>query len=389
MLALIMAGAGSVTLKIEKLAAGGDGLAFYGGRAVFVPFALPGETVLAVIKEEKKDFSLAALVTILEPSPNRVEPACPIYGECGGCGLQHLAYPCQLEEKTSLVRESLKRIGHIELDEIAAVPSLPFSYRNRVQFHFTPEGRIGFMKRGSSQVVEARSCPVAVKAIRSWMEERSGGTRGFEELKNYVVGKDRFIAFGAGNEVYVEGRNGVIEVTLLGKRISFHIRGFFQSNLYLLEYFIPDVVADLSGRAVADLYGGVGLFSAFLGSAFEKTVCVENDPFSIELAKRNAPNSVNEFYPISVEDWIKGSSARRHYDAILVDPPRTGLSPSVRAWLAQKRAPVIVYVSCDHATLARDAADLKKAGYRLESLKVFDFFPQTGHAECHARFRLG
>lgn len=379
-----------IELNIEKFAAGGDGLAFHEGRAVFVPLALPGERVLALVKEDRRDFCQARLVSVLSPSSDRVVPACPIYGDCGGCNLQHLAYPRQVEAKSELVRESFRRIARWELEELSSVPSLPYAYRNRLQLHFTPEGRIGFMKRTSAEVVEAPGCPVAAEPVRRWIEERAGSSRGFEELKNYVVGKDRFIVFGQGQELWVEGRNGVVELPFLGRTIAFHIRGFFQSNLYLLQYLIPDVMQGLAGgSSLADLYCGVGLFSSFLAPAFERVVGVESDPYTIELARRNVPGKGHEFFASTVEDWCQGPQAKRSFDVILVDPPRTGLSATVRAWLGAKKAPIIDYVSCDHATLARDAADLRKAGYRLESLRVFDFFPQTGHVECHARFRLG
>ncbi len=377
-----------VELTIEKLVAGGDGLAFYEGRAVFVPFALPGERVRAVVRAGRRDYATAELRSVIEASPHRVEPPCPVYGECGGCNLQHLAYPRQVEEKAAIVAEAFRRTARLDPGEVAAVPSLPFAYRNRLQLHLTASGELGFMRRSSNTVVAAPTCPVAVKAIQAWIEERAGGARAKEELGRFIVGKDRFLAFGLGERVYLEGRDGLISAPVAGKEFAFHIKGFFQSNLYLLDFFVPDVVRDLVGARVADLYSGVGLFSSFLADRFESVVSVEHNPYALELARRNAPGAAAEYHALSVEDWTRSESARRPFDCVLVDPPRAGLSGEVRAWLARARPPLIVYVSCDPVTLARDAGELVASGYALESLKAFDFYPQTSHVECHARFRL-
>jgi len=377
-----------VKLRIKKLVAGGSALAFHEGKAVFVPFALPGELVSATIAAEKRDFAQAELLDVLEPSEHRVVPPCPVYRECGGCNLQHLAYPRQVEAKVDIVAESFARTARLDAGAIPSVPSLPFAYRNRVQFHFTPEGRIGFMRRGSSAIVEAPTCPIALRPIQAWIEERAGSSRGREELDRYVAGKDRFLAFGYGDEVWIEGEKGQVEVLVAGEPIRFHVKGFFQSNLYLLDRFVPDVLAGLSGDRVADLYAGVGLFGQHLAKLFRSVTCVEHNPFSLELAKANVVAAEASFHAMSAEDWVASDSAKLAYDCVLVDPPRTGLSPQVRAWIIRSRVPTLVYVSCDPVTLARDSGELSRSGYRLESIKAFDFYPQTGHVECHARFML-
>jgi 23S rRNA (uracil1939-C5)-methyltransferase len=373
-------------LRIEKLVAGGDGLAFHEGKAVFVPLSLPGETVMAALSQERRDYSQATVLELLEPSRYRVKPPCPIYGDCGGCNLQHLAYPRQVEEKALIVSEAFRRTGKIEREDIAAVPSLPFAYRNRMQLHFTSEGRVGFMRRSSSELVEAPGCPVAARPIQEWIESRAGSSRGYEELKPYILGKDRFLAFGYGEEAWIEGERGIVEVRVAGEPIRFHIKGFFQSNLYLLDYFVPDALAGLEGGSAADLYCGVGLFGRFLAKNFNRVTCVEHNPFALDLAKQNVPGRENDFQALPVEDWVRSQGAKKRFDCVVVDPPRTGLSAPVRAWLGKSRPPILVYVSCDPVTLARDAAELLRSGYALESIKAFDFYPQTGHVECHARF---
>ena len=377
-----------VDLRIEKLVAGGDGLAFLEGKAVFVPFALPGERVRASLSGGRKDYATASLVEVLEPSAHRVSPPCAIYGECGGCNLQHLAYPGQVAEKAAIVAEAFRRMGHIDAGEVATFPSLPFAYRNRMQFHLTESGRLGFMRRGSSAAVEARTCPVAVKTLQAWIEDRAGSSRCRDELASCLAGKDRFIAFGTEREVFVEGRDGLVGVEVAGEPFRFHIRGFFQSNLYLLDHFVPEVMDGLGGELAADLYCGVGLFSRFLSMRFGKVVSVEQDAHALDLARTNAPGKSGEYHAVSTEDWTRTPSARQRFDCVLVDPPRTGLSKEVKAWLAARKPPLLVYVSCDPVTLGRDAGELVAAGYRLDRLKAYDFYPQTNHVECHARFRL-
>jgi 23S rRNA (uracil1939-C5)-methyltransferase len=383
-----MATGSAVMLRIEKLVAGGDGLAFHEGKAVFVPLSLPGERISATITQEKKDFSQAEILEILEPSASRVAPPCGVYGSCGGCNLQHLAYERQLAEKARIVAEAFSRTAKIEAGMVVVRPSPPFEYRNRMQFHFTARKKLGLMRRSSSEVVEVQDCPVAFPTIRTWMAAKNGAPRAYQELKDFLIGKDRFIVFGHREELWLEGRNGKVVVEVAGEEIRFHIKGFFQSNLGLLDAFVPEAVEGLSGSLAADLYCGVGLFGRFLSKSFEKLVCVEHDPYALGLARANVPGRQHEYYAEAMEDWVMSSSARLAYDCVLVDPPRTGLAPAVKQWMARSRIPTIVYVSCDPVTLARDSGDLCRSGYRLVSLKAYDFYPQTSHIECHARFAL-
>ncbi|HET7838426.1 MAG TPA: methyltransferase, partial [Rectinemataceae bacterium] len=322
---------------------------------------------------------------VLEPSEHRLEAPCPIYGECGGCNLMHLSYQRQVEAKSAIVSEALRRNARLEYGVVPTVASIPFAYRNRVQLHFSPEGRVGYMRRGSAEVIEASTCPIALKPIQTWIEERAGSDRGWSELREWVMGKERFLAFGYGNEVWIEGRQGEVEVRVAGEPIHFHLRGFFQSNLYMLDHFVADLVEGLSGDRAADLYSGVGLFGRFLAKAFSRVVCVEENPFALGLARKNVPGEGHEFSSMSIEDWVASPAAAQRFDCVLVDPPRTGLSAPVRRWLIGKKVPQLAYASCDPVTLARDIAELVGAGYRLEWVKGFDFYPQTSHVECNAR----
>ncbi len=383
-----MESGGAIEFTVEKLVSSGDGLAFLDGKAVFIPFSLPGERVLASLDLSHKDYSTAALQEVLAPSPDRVVPPCGLYGECGGCNLQHLGYRRQVDEKASIVGEAFRRIGHLDPGDVTAIPGLPFAYRNRLQLHLSGEGRVGFMKRSSAAIVEAPTCPIAVLSLQSWIERSAGSSERRAELRPYIVGKDRFIAFGTQDRVFLEGRDSIASVRVAGEDFRFHLKGFFQSNLHILDYFVPDVMSGLEGEVAADLYCGVGLFTRFLAKRFAKVVAVESNPFALDLARMNAAGPKNEFSAVSIEDWARTSQAAQRFDCVLVDPPRQGLSPEVRGWFAKFKPPLVVYVSCDPATLARDAGELVAAGYQLDFLKVFDFYPQTSHIECHARFRL-
>lgn len=379
-------------LTIEKLAVGGDGLAFLDGKAVFVPFTLPGERVRALLGEEgaRRDWACAEVLEVLEPSADRVQPECPLFGVCGGCSLQHMDYARQTREKAAIVQDCFSRTGGLTVPRIEVTPSVPYGYRNRMQFHLTAQGRLALMRRSSDELVETPTCPVAAKPIRDWMESRSGRSR--DDLRSYIVGKDRFLVFASGKpgeadgRLYVEGRDGEARARVAGREIGFHVKGFFQSNLHTLDALVPSVVSGLEGRRVADLYCGVGLFGSFLKESFEKVVCVEHNPFALEYARANV-GARGEYHDLAVEAWVRSPSARARFDAVVVDPPRSGLAPAVREWLAARKIPRVSYVSCDPATLARDLKALAAAGYAVELARVYDFFPQTGHVETHVRLR--
>jgi len=400
-----MSDARAIRLKIEKLVAGGDGLAFHEGRAVFVPLALPGETVEARLGEARRDYAKAELLGILEPSPRRVHPPCPIYASCGGCNLQHLDYPAQVEAKARILEEAFRRTGRMDVGALAVLPSPPFGYRNRLQLHLATGGGLGFMRRSGNEVVEAPDCPVAVDSLRAWLGRRArsggpaapapGGPKGLgspaarpgaaaSEAQGFE--SSRFVVFGSGDEVWVE--RGEAEVAVAGEPIRFRVEGFFQSNLQLLGLFAPRLLEGLSGEKAADLYCGVGLFSRFLARRFAHLVCVEREAAAIELARFNVPSGPGlgrEFAALAVEDWVRGRSAEGRFDCVLADPPRAGLSASVRSWMIRARIPALLYLSCDPVTMARDIGELTRSGYALESLEGLDFYPQTSHLESFAR----
>ena len=162
-----------IQLKLEKAVYGGDCLARFEGKAVFVPLALPGETVSARLVEEKRSFAKAELTAVLAPSPERVEPRCPHFGACGGCHYQHAAYPAQIAIKTQILRETLARAGVAIPEQIAVLSGEPWGYRNRIRLAVAEDGRIGYRGRRSHAIVPVAECPIAAPLL---MET----ARGFE-----------------------------------------------------------------------------------------------------------------------------------------------------------------------------------------------------------------
>jgi 23S rRNA (uracil1939-C5)-methyltransferase len=374
-------GGREATLLVTKLVAGGEGLGFIDGKAVFVPGVLPGELVRVRLVQRRRDFERAALLEVLTPSAHRAASPCRLAGVCGGCDWLHIGYAEQLAQKVALVRETLRRTGRIECPEIGIEPSPPLGSRNRVQVHRDEQGRLGFMGAGSTRVVPVETCPIVVPPINGLFD---GTLRGPRDMS-------RFTAFSDGTLSAVEGIDDARDLAaqVCGRRISLSVGCFFQSNLAVLQKLVPWTVEGLAGAAAADLYCGVGLFGAFLLERFPRLHLVESSTVSISHARRNAAGPGSEFFPMDVEQWISSGAARGPLDAVIVDPPRVGLSAEVRQWLCDSPPARLVYVSCNPVTLARDLGQLCGQGFRLESLRLFDFYPQTSHVEAVARLARG
>jgi 23S rRNA (uracil1939-C5)-methyltransferase len=370
-----------VDLLITKLVAGGEGLGFIDGKAVFVPGVLPGERVRVRMVQRRKDFERGVLLEVLTPSAQRVSPPCRLAGICGGCDWLHIGYAEQLRQKVELVRETLRRTGHIECPPLDIEPSPPLASRGRAQIHRDGQGRLGYMGAGSNRVVPVDTCPIVVPSIDGLF---SGSLASPQNLSRFTVWSD-------GEEVATEGIDDARDLTALvcGRPISLSVGCFFQSNLAVLQKLVPWAVEGLSGAAAADLYCGVGLFGAFLLNGFSRIVCVESSTVSISYARRNSAGTGSEFYPMEVEQWISSGAARGPFDAVIVDPPRIGLAAEVRQWLCDHPPARLVYVSCNPVTLARDLGQLCGNGFTLEELRLFDFYPQTSHVEAVARLSRG
>jgi 23S rRNA (uracil1939-C5)-methyltransferase len=384
------------TAPVEHLAAGGAGVLTVQGRRIFMDLTAPGDRVTGRIIGENRHWARAELVELAEASPLRREPLCPLYGSCGGCSLQHLGYEAQVAEKALILRDAFTRLGGIPLPggELPFVPSPPWEYRNRIQLHRIPQGApgaLGFKARKSDAIIPIRDCPVADPGLRAVLQEASALA---------PPGRDRFTLYGRGNTLVSEGivrgmtqRRGT--VSLGGREIRMDAGVFFQSNGIMLEKLITDLIQIAAHAAIsqgpsvlpmADLYCGVGTFAAFLGEKCPRTDLVEENPDAIVLARENVRGMETRLFAQAGDLWAKGCSMDGGYSFMVADPPRQGLTPALRRALAQRGPPILAYVSCDPATLARDSGELVAGGYRLERLTGYDFYPQTAHIESLAVF---
>jgi 23S rRNA (uracil1939-C5)-methyltransferase len=393
----------SYEVAIEKLVYGGDGLAHVGSQAVFVPLSAAGDFARIRIVECERNYARGVIEELLDPSPLRRTPPCQYFGVCGGCQLQHLDYPAQLEAKASFVRESLRRIGAIEWDaEIRVCTAEEFGYRSRAEIKVARDengrARIGYFRAGSREVCEVESCPILAPAANRELQRLHAESSLVpnDATRVYLTaGDDEVIVTPANGE---DGRAaefdsmGTAHQRIAGINYGFGVRSFFQGNRLLVEDLIKEAVCDVSGEFAVDLYAGVGLFSLQLAKSFGQVCAVEGNKTAanhgVENARLNGLNNVR-YEPISVEAWLKYKSAEApRPDFALLDPPRAGAGVQVIERLAAMGPPALTYVSCDPATLARDLRLLVDYGYRIASITALDMFPQTFHVETVVRLRI-
>lgn len=384
----------TIEVRIEKVVYGGHGLGRLDGQAVFVPFTAPGDLVKARITERKKGFLRADIVELLEPGPGRREPPCEYFQQCGGCQLQHLAYPAQVSAKAEFVRDALERIGRLKVPEEIVVRSSPedeFGYRVRATAHVVDlEARtlFGFYSEKSHRVTDIARCPLLVPELDSaWIAARAVRER---------IARSRIVELAAGDGTSsaippVPGiGSGHVSTTVGGLRYSFGPGEFFQVNRPLVGALVASATSsstDAGGVAV-ELYSGVGLFSIPLARRFAKVVAVESSRSSVALARANAKanGATNiDFVGAPVERWLREPNLGRVTPSlVLLDPPRNGLGTRAARDLVALEPASIVYVSCDPTTLARDLRVIVDGGYRLQHVEAFDLFPQTFHVETVA-----
>ncbi|MCE5257370.1 MAG: TRAM domain-containing protein [Spirochaetaceae bacterium] len=386
----------TLTLTVQKLATGGDGIAFSDGRVIFIPLTIPGETVVCRIIADFHDYAKAELLEVIEPSPARVTPPCPIFGQCGGCKLQHISIERQRELKAESVRETFTRTAKFDPGPIPLKSGAPYGYRNRAELHFTGDHGIGFMVGESSASVRARNCPIVVQSIASWLHGQNRKAKPEREIRAAYGDRDRFTIFGQDERLYIEGRDATARATVAGQEYSFPVKHFFQSNIEMASALVEDVVEGVSGERAVDLYCGSGLFAKRLAALCGEIACVESDVAALEAARNNVKGRKVSFHARNAEEWVRSGTAGTAgiaggspIDWVTVDPPRTGLSAELRAWLSRADIGAINYVSCDPVTLARDLRELKDAGWQIKSLCLYDFYPQTGRIEAFARLVSG
>jgi 23S rRNA (uracil1939-C5)-methyltransferase len=371
----------SFEVTIEKMATGGSGLARHGGLVVFVPFAAPGDRVLVRVTKIKKNFIEAEIQNILESGPARVKPPCPVFGRCGGCNWQHLAYPEQLRQKENILWEHLR--SALPGQDFARLPILPspqeFRYRNRIQLHVEGSKR-GFFARQSHEIVPIQDCPITEEPLAAYISSNWTAPESRVEL--------------------------MLDANLRPTLATPGAFGFSQVNRFQNEHLVRTVTDWVKGSAgtslsstyekVYDLYAGAGNFSIPLYQ-MDSRLRIE----AVELSDGAVRSGVEKlraakinlhhfrFYVATVEGFLKRQSPTSK-SLVILDPPRVGCHELVMKALAASRPSRLIYVSCNHTTFSRDvqrhlALDSQgKSPYRLTRIQPVDMFPQTDHIELVA-----
>jgi len=402
-----------IPLAIEKPAVGGAMIARHDGRVVLVSGAIPGEHVRARVGRVTKGMALADAVAIDEASPDRrPSPEDPL---CGGCLYRHIAYSRQLEIKRQVIADAFARIGHLDLPAPVAVAGSPEDgYRMRARLHVRGS-KAGFFREGTHDLCDARLTRQLLPATLDTIDRLMAAIRSIGadtvreiELSENVDATERVVHLETserldsrliGKLVSVEGLTtgpyvtdaiAVGDATIALRR---HVLAFFQGNRYLLRDFVQHVIERVPiGSSLADLYAGAGLFTvAAAVTRAASVVAVEGDPHAADDLRANVAAAGINVYCVkgAVEGFLVSGAfkmlARKTggpiVETVIVDPPRTVMSPDAIAVVLGTRTPRSVYVSCDVATLARDARKLVDAGYAIERADAFDLFPNTPHVE--------
>lgn len=413
-------------LVIERPVAGGRMIARDAGRIVFVAGAVPGERVRARVERRTRQAIFATVIDVIDPSADRREPPCD--PACGGLAFAHIAYERQLALKGEILEDAFRRIARTAIEPPAVAASPERGYRLRARLHVR-DGRAGFFREGTHELCDAASTGQLRPAVTSAIEHLLGTLGGHAALCDAVVAADNI----AGTEcvLHIEpheharlGDLGAValppactgvtttvrdslrvlagDATLtdtaaqmfgadppVAPQLSWtrHAPSFFQGNRFLTGLLVRQVLAASPGQRVVDLYSGVGLFALALAARGGEVLAVEGDPSAGSDLESNAAALPPGLRVVrqAVETVVRTKPEHRP-DVVVLDPPRTGVSPAALEGLLAWRAPRLVYVSCDPPTLARDAAALIRAGYALASISALDLFPNTPHIEALAVF---
>lgn len=377
-----------ITVTVGGIAHGGHCVARHDGRVIFLRYAIPGEEVIAEITDVTSKFARGLAIEILKASPDRVSAPCNLArpGGCGGCDFQHIEISAQRKLKSQIVKEQFSRVAKMEVDvEVIGVdPANGLGWRTRMDFTVNPERKVALYGARSHNLIPISKCLIADKRM---------DLDSINQTKLPVGAKVEVAISHTGKQfVAIEGRENfdLIDEQVLNKNFSISPTSFWQSHIQAPEVLTNSVLGYLGVRAgdhVFDLYGGVGLFTAALATQVTDTgrvTLIELDAGAIIDAKRIfAEDQIVEIVEGKVE---RSLSKFKRADLILLDPPRSGAGKDVVNAMAKLEPRAIVYVSCDPASLARDATYLVELGYKLDGIQSFDLFPMTQHIECVARF---
>jgi 23S rRNA (uracil1939-C5)-methyltransferase len=403
------------TVLIDKLVHRGLGLGRRtGGQAVFVPFVVPGEEVRIRLATVRKSYAVGELLDVRSPAPERRDPPCPYYGRCGGCQLMHMRYAAQLHWKKRIVEENWPDGPPVQC---GSRHGREFEYRRRVRLQVSGDQRgVGFARLNTNDIVIISDCPVCAPPIRRlfpWLHDellpRIRQEQIMLEQITIIVGnEDAPVLFLHARRPVEPSRRSAIQATASfpvafqnqpdpppqveldfgALRLTVAPDAFFQAfpaaAAEVAEH--PSLALPAETRLL-ELYSGVGLFSLVFSRRVRSVRAVEGDLAARRLfpinQRRARANNV-AFAGHTVERWLAGAGASEPFDAVFLDPPRTGVDPAARSRLGASAARTLLYLSCEIATQRRDIRPWL-VERRLSAMTVFDFFPNTFHVECLAR----
>ncbi len=381
-----------IELEIATLTNMGQGLGRLDGWVVMVAFALPGEKVRARVFRNEKNFSEADLLEVLVPSPDRVDPRCPIFGQCGGCQYQNFTYAAQLHWKQRQVAELLKHMAKVEHEVLPVIGSpVEYGYRSKITPHFEaprdggPVKEIGFLKAGRRyDLLDVPRCDIATDPINAALPAIRDDVR----KKSATYKKGATLLLRDTLEGVMTDSNALAHEKVGPLEFEFLAGDFFQNNPFILEAFTSYAITEAKSggaRYLVDAYCGSGLFSLFGAREFDQVTGVEIAATAVERAGRNAARNglTNcQFTAGSAEAIFAKITTPAAETAVLIDPPRRGSDEAFLTQLFAYGPRTVVYVSCNPATQMRDLRLCLDAGYRLLKVQPFDLFPQTKHLEC-------
>lgn len=433
-------------VTFSDLLANGQAVGRAAGVVVFCFGPLPQETARVVVTTVKAKYVVARLLGLIATSPSRAEPFCPVFGDCGGCQVQHLAYPAQLAWKKDVLRNALQRIGGFGTIDVRNTigMTVPRAYRNKmslvVERQPAAPPTIGFYRQRSHDVVPIDACPIVMPQLSDYVT-RLGAARSNPSTAPALADARHLVAraaqatgqavltitttresrasrdaapalladlpgvVGITNSFDLSGENAIvgrrhrllagspeIEETIHGVRYRVSAGSFFQVNVEIVgrifEFLKPELRAQ---PGVLDLYCGAGTFSLFFAKHGCRVLGIEESPQAIAEARANAALNQMQaravFHADRVERFAgsdQGRAALAGARVVFLDPPRKGSDEATLAAIASAGVAQVWYLSCDPATLARDLKFLAAKGYGLDTVQPFDMFPQTGHVEALA-----
>jgi len=426
----------SLTVTVDTLAAGGDGIARVNGFTVFIPHTAPGDEVDVIVTQVAKNYARARLVALRAPGPDRVPTRCPLAAGCPGCPLQHLRYEAQLTAKQQFVRDGLERIGRMKGVEVRPTLGMddPWQYRNKGEFIAERvEGILRLGYHGDDGFLPLDDCPLhhplSMRVLRETEAVANAEGLPLAQLitrvsphENAALAilvcwewNDRLRAAAETLRARIPELAGVLLSRVRGRSVvrrtlaeplagagkltqlidpwvyTVSAESFFQVNNIQagrLITLVDEYAGDLSRAIFADGYCGVGTFLVPLAGKALRSIGIEEHPTALRDAMENLTRYARhdvKLYEGRVETMFPRLLRKgRHVDVAVLDPPRKGIGQQVLSAIASLDVKRVVLVSCDPATLGRDAGDLAELGYRLQSVQPVDMFPQTWHVESVA-----